>query len=223
MKDMMGRTVAPLYEVPNMQENDDQATLAALATTLRIRDAETQGHSERVVRFSLLLGRELGLNRDLMNSLRYGSLLHDIGKIGVPDAILRKPGRLTGEEWIKMREHPLLGLQILSGIEFLQAASLVVGQHHERWDGKGYPFGLRGAEIDRNARIFAVADAFDAMISNRVYSHARTFEAACAELKRSAGQQFDPEVVEAFIRIPRQEWKLVNSDGHHPRSMGRTA
>jgi HD-GYP domain-containing protein (c-di-GMP phosphodiesterase class II) len=193
----------------SLRENDDHATLCALAATLRIRDAETQGHSERVVRFSLLLGHEFGLTPAQMRSLEYGSLLHDIGKIGVPDAILRKPGRLTADEWITMREHPLLGLQILSGIDFLESASLVVGQHHERWDGKGYPFGLRGDEIDLNARIFAVADAFDAIISNRVYRAGKTFEAASSELRKSAGRQFDPEVVQAFSRIQQQEWKLV--------------
>jgi putative nucleotidyltransferase with HDIG domain len=179
-------------------QNDEQAIIRALLARLRLRDAETMEHSERVVRMSLILGRELGLNSTEMRSLKYGSLLHDIGKIGVPDSILRKPGRLTPVEWNKMREHPLLGLQILSGIDFLRSASLVVGQHHERWDGEGYPFGLRGNEIDRNARIFAVVDAFDAMTSDRVYHIGKGLEAAVTELRRCAGLQFDPEVVEAF-------------------------
>jgi HD-GYP domain-containing protein (c-di-GMP phosphodiesterase class II) len=187
-----------------------------LAATLRVRDAETQGHSERVVRFSALLGRELNLNEKQLESLTYGSLLHDIGKIGVPDAILRKPGRLTEVEWSRMREHPLLGLQILSGIEFLEGASLVVAQHHERWDGTGYPFGLRGDEIDNNARIFAVADAFDAMTSERPYNLRKTFEAALEELQRCAGKQFDPEIVEAFTRIPCSGWlKAMNGESHN--------
>lgn len=179
-------------------QNDEQAIIRALLARLRLRDAETMEHSERVVRMSLILGRELGLNSTEMRSLKYGSLLHDIGKIGVPDSILRKPGRLTPVEWNKMREHPLLGLQILSGIDFLRSASLVVGQHHERWDGEGYPFGLRGNKIDRNARIFAVVDAFDAMTSDRVYHIGKGLEAAVTELRRCAGLQFDPEVVEAF-------------------------
>jgi HD-GYP domain-containing protein (c-di-GMP phosphodiesterase class II) len=178
----------------------------ALASTLRVRDAETQGHSERVVKFSLMLGAKLGLSKPEMESLAYGSLLHDIGKIGVPDAILRKPGRLTQVEWIKMREHPLLGMQILKGIESLEGASLVVAQHHEHWDGNGYPFGLRSIEIDRNARIFAVSDAFDAMTSDRVYQKRKTYESALLELTRCAGHQFDPEVVEAFALIQPQEW-----------------
>ena len=178
----------------------------ALASTLRVRDAETQGHSERVVKFSLMLGTKLGLSKPEMESLTYGSLLHDIGKIGVPDAILRKPGRLTQVEWIKMREHPLLGMQILKGIESLEGASLVVAQHHERWDGKGYPFGLRATEIDRNARIFAVADAFDAMTSDRVYQTRKSYEAALVELARCAGHQFDPDVIDAFGLIQPQAW-----------------
>lgn len=186
----------------NPRQNDDHAILCGLVARLRKRDAETLEHSERVVRLSLILGRQFGLNSTQMRSLKYGSLLHDIGKIGVPDSILRKPGRLTSDEWNKMREHPLLGLQILSGIDFLRSASLVVVQHHEQWDGEGYPFGLRGEEIDRNARIFAVADAFDAMTNDRVYHAGKSFEAAAAELRRCAGQQFDPEVVEAFNRLP---------------------
>jgi HD-GYP domain-containing protein (c-di-GMP phosphodiesterase class II) len=184
-----------------LEKDQNQLVLQALVTTLKIRDVETQGHSQRVVRLSLLLGQQLGLSAEEMSSLEYGSLLHDIGKIGVPDAILRKPGRLTTEEWSRMREHPLLGLQILNGIDFLRGASLVVCQHHERWDGKGYPFRLQGKDIDRNARIFAIVDAFDAMTSDRVYQTCKTVDAANAELRRSAGYQFDPEVVEAFCEI----------------------
>lgn len=183
------------------RQSDNQAILQSLLSRLRKRDVETMAHSQRVVRLSLMLGREFGLNLAEWRALEYGSLLHDIGKIDVPDSILRKPGPLTSVEWIKMREHPQLGMQILDGIDFLQGASLVVGQHHERWDGKGYPFRLRGNQIDRNARIFAVADAFDAMTSKRVYHAGKNFDAAAAELRRCAGRQFDPEVVEAFTRL----------------------
>jgi HD-GYP domain-containing protein (c-di-GMP phosphodiesterase class II) len=189
--------------------NDHCATVNALAATLGLRDAETKGHSERVVRFSCVLGRELGLDHSQMRSLEYGALLHDIGKIGVPDVILRKPGSLTTQEWARMREHPLLGWRILTGVGFLESASLIVLQHHERWDGRGYPYGLKGTDIDRNARIFAVADAFDAMTSDRVYRAGRAVADATEELKRRAGQQFDPEVVECFTRIPQREWELA--------------
>ena len=208
MKNTLWPRTQNLGEIINLTRKDEHRTILALKAALQLRDAETMGHSERVVRFSLLLGRELGLNTAQIKSLEYGSLFHDIGKIGVPDAILRKPGPLNSLEWIKMREHPLLGFEILSRIDFLKKASLVVAQHHERWDGKGYPFGLAGVQIDRNARIFAVADAFDAMTSDRVYHAGRTFDSARAELRRCAGQQFDLEVVEAFTRIPETDWMI---------------
>ncbi|HEX7956274.1 MAG TPA: HD domain-containing phosphohydrolase, partial [Pyrinomonadaceae bacterium] len=187
-------------------ERGYRQTLKALVAALETRDLETHGHSERVVAFSLRLGRELNLGEGEMRSLEFGSLLHDIGKIGVPDAVLRKPARLDEEEWKEMRLHPEHGRQILSGIEFLEGASRVVAQHHEKWDGSGYPAGLKGEGIDLNARIFAVADAFDAMTSDRVYRAGRTYEAALAELERCAGVHFDPRVVEAFGRVPAAEW-----------------
>src|SRR5918997_2125398 len=165
-------------------------TLKALTAALETRDAETRGHSERVVSFTLRLGREMGLDAEETRSLEFGSLLHDIGKIGVPDAILRKPSRLTEEEWARMREHPLHGQRILRGIEFLEGAARVVAEHHERWDGSGYPLGLRGEEIDLGARIFAVADAFDAMTSDRFYRAGKPYEAAGEELELFAGRQF---------------------------------
>ncbi len=188
-------------------EDAYRSTLKALTAALETRDAETHGHSERVVTFSLRLGRELGLDKAQMTALEFGSLLHDIGKIGVPDAILRKPAKLDEAEWAKMREHPTHGQAILREIEFLEGASRVVAQHHERWDGAGYPLGLRGEEIDLNARIFAVADAFDAMISDRVYRRGRSYEAAAEELNEWAGRQFDPQIVEAFHRVPREDWE----------------
>jgi response regulator RpfG family c-di-GMP phosphodiesterase len=191
-----------------------RTTLKALVAALEARDLETHGHSERVVSFSLRLGRELGLSGEQMRSLEFGSLLHDIGKIGVPDAILRKPSRLTEEEWAEMQLHPVHGRQILRGIEFLEGASRVVAQHHEKWDGTGYPAGLRGEAIDLNARIFAVADAFDAITSDRVYRAGRSYEAALAELERCAGRQFDPRVVEAFCRVPREEWERLRRRKH---------
>ena len=190
-------------------ESAYRMTLKALVAALETRDSETHGHSERVVNFSLRLGQGLGLNAEQMRSLEFGSLLHDIGKIGVPDAILRKPAKLTEEEWVQMREHPTHGRKILGGIEFLEGAAKVVAQHHERWDGSGYPLGLRGGEIDICARIFAVADAFDAMVSDRVYRTGRSHDDALAELEDCAGRQFDPRVVEAFRRVPRQEWERL--------------
>jgi len=191
-----------------------RTTLKALVAALETRDLETHGHSERVVSFSLRLGQEFGLDEGQMRSLEFGSLLHDIGKIGVPDAILRKPAKLSEDEWLEMRLHPIHGRQILSGIAFLEGASRVVAQHHEKWDGSGYPAGLKGEEIDLNARIFAVADAFDAITSDRVYRVGRTYEAALAELCAQTGRQFDPGVVEAFGRVPREEWERLRRRRH---------
>jgi len=200
--------------VPN---GSPRLILQTLLTALQSRDAETYEHSKRVARFSLRLARELSLDRIEMRSLALGALLHDIGKIRVPDAILRKPGKLTSQQWRRMRNHPLYGQQILSGIPFLEGASRVVVQHHEKWDGSGYPRGRVGNEIDRNARIFAVADAFDAMTSDRVYRAGLTYEAAAAELNQGAGTHFDPKVVEVFRSIPRQEWdETTKSVGKAP-------
>jgi HD-GYP domain-containing protein (c-di-GMP phosphodiesterase class II) len=152
-----------------------------------------------------------------MKALEFGSLLHDIGKIGVPDSILRKPGKLTEEEWVKMREHPVHGRQILRGIEFLEGAARVVAQHHEKWDGSGYPLGIREEEIDVCARIFAVADAFDAITSDRVYRRGKSYQAAAQELDDWAGTQFDPNVVEAFHRVPQEDWEELHRQSLLPK------
>jgi response regulator RpfG family c-di-GMP phosphodiesterase len=207
LEEMVEQRTAELDRALSSLGDAYRSTLRALTKALETRDADTSGHSERVVNFSLRLGRELGLDSEQTRSLEFGSLLHDIGKIGVPDAILRKPAPLTEEEWQEMREHPLHGQKILRGIEFLEGAARVVSQHHERWDGTGYPLGLRGEEIDLNARIFAVADAFDAMTSDRVYRAGKSYERAADELGRHAGAQFDPRVVEAFRHVPPEEWE----------------
>jgi putative nucleotidyltransferase with HDIG domain len=190
-------------------ENSYRVTLKALVQALETRDFETHGHSERVVTFSLRLGHELGLDKDALRNLELGALLHDIGKIGVPDAILRKPAALNEDEWNKMRLHPQHGQKILRNITFLKGAAQLVAQHHEKWDGTGYPYGLRGEDIDLSARIFAVADAFDAMVSDRVYRKGRPYRDAVAELEKHAGTQFDPSVVEAFKNIPAEDWEVL--------------
>jgi response regulator RpfG family c-di-GMP phosphodiesterase len=206
LEEIVARRTQELDRALHSLEDAYRMTLKALTSALEARDHETRGHSERVVAFSLRLGRELGLTGSQLRSLEFGSLLHDIGKIGVPDAILRKPAALTNEEWERMREHPLHGQRILEGVEFLEGAARVVAQHHEQWDGSGYPFGLRGEEIDITARIFSVADAFDAMTSDRVYRCGRPYAAAAAELDENAGKQFDPGVVRAFHRVPEEDW-----------------
>jgi len=210
LEELVEQRTAELDRALNSLEGAYRSTLKALTAALETRDSETHGHSERVVSYSLRLGREYGLSSAEMKALEFGSLLHDIGKIGVPDSILRKPAKLTEEEWVRMREHPLHGQQILRGIEFLQGASRVVAQHHEKWDGTGYPLGLRNEEIDICARIFAVADAFDAITSDRVYRRGKPYEAAAQELDDWAGRQFDPKVVEAFHRVPKEDWEELH-------------
>lgn len=210
LEDLVEQRTAELDRALGSLEDAYRSTLKALTAALETRDSETHGHSERVVSYSLRLGREYGLDDHQMKALEFGSLLHDIGKIGVPDSILRKPAKLTDEEWVLMREHPLHGQQILRGIEFLEGAARVVAQHHEKWDGSGYPIGLKCEEIDLCARIFAVADAFDAMTSDRVYRRGKSYEAASQELDDWSGKQFDPKVVEAFHRVPRTDWEELH-------------
>jgi response regulator RpfG family c-di-GMP phosphodiesterase len=214
LEELVDQRTAELDRALNSLEDAYRSTLKALTAALETRDLETHGHSERVVSYSLRLGREYGLSGALTKSLEFGSLLHDIGKIGVPDLILRKPAKLTPEEWVLMRQHPVHGQQILRGIEFLEGAARVVAQHHEKWDGSGYPLGLSGEDIDICARIFAVADAFDAITSDRVYRKGKPYQAAADELDAWAGKQFDPKVVEAFHRVPQEDWQEL-----HERSL----
>lgn len=206
LEELVEQRTAELDRALNSLEDAYRSTLRALTAALETRDSETHGHSERVVTYSLRLGRQYGLASDKMKALEFGSLLHDIGKIGVPDSILRKPAKLTDEEWVRMREHPVHGQQILRGIEFLEGAAKVVGQHHEKWDGSGYPLGLREEDIDVCARIFAVADAFDAITSDRVYRKGKSYQEAAKELDDWAGRQFDPKVVDAFHQVPQEDW-----------------
>ncbi len=186
-----------------------RATLRALAATLEARDIETGGHSERVVTYCMKLGRLLGLAGHELVTLEQGALLHDIGKIGIPDRILLKRGALTQEEWQHMRRHVEYGAQILRGIEFLRGASQIVAQHHERFDGSGYPNKLRGEQICLGARIFAVADAVDAITSDRPYRAGQSFEVAAEELSKCAGEHFDPRIVRAFLSLRLDEWREI--------------
>jgi response regulator RpfG family c-di-GMP phosphodiesterase len=179
-----------------------RATLEALGSALDTRDVGTESHSRRVHGYSLATARAYGVPDDQLPDLAHGVLLHDIGKIGIPDAILLKPGPLTPDEWAIMRRHPEIAKSLIERIPFLRGAVPVVYHHHERWDGSGYPLGLKGDEIPLGARIFAVVDAFDAMTSDRPYSKAIAFEPAKAEIRRCSGSHFDPEVVEAFFRVP---------------------
>lgn len=194
--------------VQTIESTYDQS-LQALSSALDSRDNETQGHSSRVTAYATKLGQKLGIEGEQLGLLARGALLHDVGKIGVTDAILLKSGKLTDEEWVIMRKHVQIGYQMLSHIEFLQLSLDVVKHHHESWDGKGYPSGLRGEEIPLFARIFALCDTYDAITSDRPYRKRRTYAEAYAEIKRCSGTQFSETVVEAFLRIPEAQWTDV--------------
>jgi putative nucleotidyltransferase with HDIG domain len=183
-----------------------RATIQGLARTLEARDLETRGHSDRVVAYSLRIADAMRLGRQDLTALEQGALLHDIGKIGIRDSILLKRGELTRDEWVAMREHVSLGLKIISNIDFLSPARFVIGQHHEKYDGSGYPNGLERESIHVAARVFAVADAYDAITSDRPYRSGKSYDNACSEIKRNAGSQFDPGMVEAFLSIPAGDW-----------------
>jgi putative nucleotidyltransferase with HDIG domain len=187
-------------------ENSYDVTLEALGNALDLKDAETEGHSKRVTAYTLALGRALGLGEPQLRVVGRGAFLHDIGKMAIPDAILRKPAKLTPEERAVMRTHTELGYQMIRKIPYLQEPAEIVYSHQEHFDGSGYPRGLRGEEIHIGARIFAVADTFDAITSNRPYRKANTMEAARKEILRCAGTQFDPSIVDVFVATPDSIW-----------------
>ncbi len=186
-----------------------ESTLQALTTALDTRDEETEEHSQRVKQYTLLIARQLNVPADELEDMSRGALLHDIGKIGVPDAILLKPGRLTDQERALMRKHPEIGYRMIAHIPFLARAAQIVLHHHETFDGSGYPAGLAGASIPLGARIFTVADTFDAITSDRPYRKGQSVEVALAEIKRCSGTQFDPQVVAAMLAVPREELEAV--------------
>ena len=194
------------------EEQSHWSTLQALVTALDVRDNETAGHSMRVTRYSLAIGERMRLKQEVLDQLRQGALLHDIGKIGVPDAVLRKAGKLDAEEWKEMRKHPAIGRTFLEGIIFLRPAMAVVYCHHERWDGTGYPQGLEGDAIPMAARVFAVADALDAITSERYYKAARSFREAQAEIEACAASHIDPGVVRAFLTIPEKVFTRIRTE-----------
>ncbi len=187
-----------------------ETTLEALAAALDTRDTETRGHSVRVSEYTAVIARRMGVREPDLTEIRRGALLHDVGKIGIPDAVLRKPGRLTAEEWAEMKRHPEIGHRILSGIQFLERSLPIVISHQERFDGSGYPHRLVGMEIPLGARIFAVVDTLDAMTSDRPYRKALTYQDARNEILRNAGIQFDPVVVETFLAVSPEEWKGIH-------------
>jgi putative nucleotidyltransferase with HDIG domain len=215
IKQYMDHTSGYMTELRHMNnrlKDSYEATLQALTRALDTRDEETEEHSQRVKQYTLLIGRQLNVPPAELEDMSRGALLHDIGKIGVPDAILLKPGRLTEEERVLMRKHPEIGYRMIAHIPFLTRPAQIVLHHHEMFDGSGYPAGLSGASIPLGARIFAVADTFDAMTSDRPYRKARSIEFALNEIKRCSGTQFDPEVVAAILQVPRPDLEAVAVD-----------
>jgi HD-GYP domain-containing protein (c-di-GMP phosphodiesterase class II) len=183
-------------------EDSYATTVRALAAALELRDDQTGGHAERVTTLGMRLAQLVAPELAAEAELEYGFLLHDLGKIGIPDAILLKPGRLDDDERALIEQHPLLGERIIEKIPYLgELARQVVVSHHERWDGDGYPHGLSGERIPLPARIFAVVDTFDAMTNDRPYRKALPLESALAEIERQAGRQFDPRLAEAFVAV----------------------
>lgn len=176
-----------------------------------LRSRETGKHVERTARIALRLGREMNLSDDLLHTINYAALLHDIGKLAVPDAILHKCEMPTADEWTILREHPWRGENLISELGFPERICSAVGQHHERWSGAGYPRRLRGTSITIEARVIAVADAFDCITQDRCYKRGESYEVALNEIVGASGICFDPHVVEAFRRIPKDELLLQNS------------
>ncbi len=192
------------------------ATLVSLSKAIDLRDKDTEGHCRRVVDYSLMMGRTLNFSDEELTRLCHGALLHDIGKIGVSDTILHKPGPLTDEEWSVMRTHPQLGFMMVADVKQLEKAREIILNHHERYDGKGYPNGISGSAIPLGARLFTIADSFDAMISDRPYRKGMTIAEAREEVRRCSGTQFDPLCVAAFDKITDGELEAIAQEREHP-------
>jgi len=191
-----------------------QETLAGLVGALELREPETARHSRRVAAYALVLADELGVRTaPERDALSQAAVLHDVGKIGVPDRILLKEGGLGDDEWSVIRRHPELGAALVGDLSSLRTARELILSHHERWDGQGYPRGLAGAEIPFGARVFAVADAFDALTSARPYHRPLPIEAAIERIALDRGQAFDPRVIDAFSRVPLARWRAVRAAG----------
>lgn len=193
-------------------ERSYDVTLEALGDALDLKDAETEGHSKRVTAFTIAIARAMELPQEKVRVIARGAFLHDVGKMAIPDAILRKPGRLSDDEQDIMREHAYLGYQILRKIPFLQEAADIVYSHQERYDGSGYPRGLRADQIPLGARIFAIADTFDAMTSDRPYRAAQSISSGRREIEKNAGKQFDPEIVKVFLSVPEHLWMELRTE-----------
>lgn len=205
------RTEMLRQAMENLEHSYD-VTLEALGDALDLKDSETEGHSKRVTAYTIALARAMGISPSQIKIIARGAFLHDIGKMAIPDDILRKPGKLTEEEQVVMREHCSRGYHMLRKIPFLSEAAEIVFSHQEHFDGSGYPSGLSGGEIPVGSRIFAIADTLDAITSDRPYRKARSFDTAREEILSHSGTQFDPNVVEVFLKIPNELWHELRSE-----------
>lgn len=198
-----------LKETYEKLENAYMESIETLRQTVDAKDTYTRGHSDRVSEYACLLGKELNLNEDAMKTLKVGGLFHDIGKIGVPDSILLKPGKLTDEEYSEIKNHPTIGAHILSTATIFKDLLPIVKHHHERYDGKGYPSQLQGENIPYLARITAIADTFDAMTSRRPYRNALELEFVITEFEKCSGTQFDPNLAPVWIDILKNKFNEI--------------
>jgi len=207
LEEQVASRTRQLEEALGVLEHTYHSTLVALSKALDSRDADSDGHSLRVTVYTKQLAQRLRLPESGIRVIEQGVLLHDIGKIAIPDELLRNPGDLAGREWLLMRKHPEIGYRILSRIKFLRGAAEVVLHHHECHDGNGYPQGLKGDQIHLGARLFAVTDVLDDLTSNCRFHPAMSFEAAAAEIERMSGAQLDPDIVREFLKVPVSGWQ----------------
>jgi putative nucleotidyltransferase with HDIG domain len=217
LEQMVAERTGQLEAAYRQIEASYEYTLQALGAAIDLRDSKTAGHSQRVCRYTLEIARVFGLPEPQLKTLAKGAYLHDIGKLGIPDGILLKPGPLSSDEWKVMQQHVQIGFELVRGIPVLADAAEVVRFHHERYDGRGYLQGLKTDGIPLGARIFAVADALDAITSDRPYRPASSFDAARELIHRESGRQFDPQVVSAFLSVPSKTWLAMT---RHQNQMG---
>jgi putative two-component system response regulator len=212
LEEQVASRTRQLKEAMRVLEHTYHSTLVALSRALDSRDADYDGHSLRATVYARRLAKKLGLGETETRIIEHGVLLHDIGKIGIPDDLLRKPGPPNEAEWLLIRKHPEIGYRILSSIKFLKGAARLVLHHHERYDGKGYPQGLKGDEIDLGARIFTIVADMDYLTSRRPFQTMIGFEEAMQEIERRSGIRLDPTLTKAFLEIPVSEWKEIRRE-----------
>lgn len=209
LEEIVGQRTEQLKSALLRIERSYEGTLEALGAAIDLRDSQTAGHSQRVAVYATRIAKELGAAEQEVRTIAMGAWLHDIGKLATPDAILLKPGALTEKEWRIMQRHVESGYDLVKRVPLLADAAEIILTHHERWDGSGYPRGLKGAEIPFGARIFAVVDTVDAMTSDRPYRSALTFEEAQSEIRQGSGSRYDRQAADAFLNIAIETWKAI--------------